>query len=312
MPVSEAKRGSEVIGRIFSIQRCSLHDGPGMRSVVYLKGCNLRCKWCHNPEGMDARPQILFHPSRCIACGGCASICPECHSFAGGMHIFDRHACARCGRCANICPANALEFSGRAYSPDALVAILMKDADYYRHSGGGVSFSGGECLLQIDFFREVAEKLRRNGVHVLVESALCIPQDHVLQAAKLADAFFVDLKHMDSAAHKRGTGCGNETILENVRLLCSVHGDVTLRVPLIPNFNTAWENLLASARFALDVGARGVQLLRYNALAASKYRSAGMSYQSFGSETQSPEDMRLLCTRLNSQLSKTNFVFWKE
>lgn len=312
MSVKEATQATVLSGNIFNIQRCSLHDGPGMRSVVYMKGCNLRCKWCHNPEGLDLKPQILFHNSRCISCGGCTSVCPECHSFAGNMHIFDRHSCDHCGRCVDICPADALEFSGRSYTSDALIALLMKDADYYQRSGGGVSFSGGECLLQLDFLREVSEKLHSYGIHTLVESALYLPEHCVTQTASFTDAFYVDLKHMDSDAHRRGTGFGNELILRNIHLLCSIHSDVTLRIPLIPGFNTSAENLKKTAQFALNSGAKNLQLLRYNALAISKYRSAGMLYHPFADESQSPKEMDLLCGTLNADLQKNDFVFWKE
>ena len=298
-------------GRIFSIQRCSVHDGPGLRTVVYMKGCNMRCRWCHNPEGLDPRPQILFHKSRCIGCGACASVCPAHHSLDGNVHRFDQEDCSRCGTCARICPSKALELSGRTYSVDELVHILMKDADYYRRSGGGVSFSGGECLLQLEFLEAVAAVLHEKGVHVLLESALNLPWASVARAAAFTDAFYVDVKHMNSALHRSQTGAANDVILNNIRRLCELHGNVTLRTPLIPGFNDYEENLRETARFSAAAGARGLQLLRYNALASSKYESIGMPYLAFGTEAQAEEDMGRLCRRLNAYIGKPDAVFWK-
>lgn len=315
MPINSISRPKNAhpaaLGRIFGIQRCSVHDGPGLRTVVYMKGCNLHCQWCHNPEGLDTRPQILFHKSRCIGCGACVSVCPTHHSMEGNAHFFDPEGCSRCGRCASICPSKALEFSGRTYSVDELVRILMKDADYYHRSGGGVSFSGGECLLQLEFLEAIATVLREKGVHVLLESALNLPWSNVVRAAAFTDAFYVDVKHMNSALHRSRTGVSNDVILNNIRRLCKIHSNVTLRTPLIPGFNTFEENLYETARFSIATGSRGLQLLRYNALARSKYESIGMPYSAFGSETQTEDDMDRLCRQLNAYVGKPETVFWK-
>lgn len=302
---------SEVRGRIFSIQRCSVHDGPGMRTVVYMKGCNMRCEWCHNPEGLDVHPQILFHKLRCIGCERCVSVCPMHRTHADLVRHLNTDQCLRCGMCADACPSNALEYSGREYTVEELMNVLMKDADYFRHTGGGVSFSGGECLLQIDFLGRVAEALHAQGLHVLLESALCLPWICVQRASGFADSFYVDVKHMNSDVHREHTGLHNNVILENIRRLCGIRSDVVLRAPLIPGFNDTLENLCATVRFAERVGARGLQLLRYNPLASSKYESAGMQYQSFGMETQTAGCMDSLCSQLNATIGRTQFAFWK-
>ena len=301
-------------GQIFSIVRASLHDGPGVRTVVYFKGCNLRCAWCHNPEGLDLRPQILMYPQRCIGCGRCMEICPEHHRLVDGEHAHVSEGCAGCGRCAQACPATAIELCGQNYTPEALMDVIRKDAHFYRRSGGGVSFSGGECLLQTDFLVEAARRCREEGIHVLLESCLNVPWPQVERAARAVDAFYVDVKHMDSQLHQRFTGAGNARILENIRSLSRIHPDVTLRVPLIPGANDGQENLEATLRFALSLNEniRGLVLLRYNPLAENKYRRTGRQYTAFGDAPQSVEYMEALCAKLNGLAEREGFVRYQQ
>jgi len=329
---------------ITDIARGSLHDGPGVRSVVYYKGCTLRCAWCHNPETLSPEPEILAYPARCIGCGRCASVCPlSCHiikivgdggeeSYRGEIscrgnsgyrsenerrrrfeHTYDRERCGCCGKCAEACPGEALVICGKKRSPADLFAELIKDKVYYRRTGGGVTLSGGECLLYPDDAAALLELLKAGGVHTVVETSLCVPWLHVEKVAPLTDVFLVDIKHMDSGKHAEYTGRGNELILENLRKLSAVHNDVTIRTPLIPGVNDDFENLSQTARAALSIGGgiRRMELLKYNTLGASKYAALGQKAAVFAPRAQSDAEMDEKCATLNQSLSLKNFIFYR-
>lgn len=276
-------------GLVFSIVRTSLHDGPGIRTVIYFKGCTLHCAWCHNPEGIAAHPEILSYPDRCIGCERCVSVCPE--HIRGGFRL---PACCRCGQCAQACPGEALVNCGERYTVNSLMKIIRKDKVYYDRSGGGVTFSGGECLMQSEFVADLAKACRDEGIHTACETALHVSQTSVSALIEHINLFYVDLKHMDPEVHKRWTGADNRRILENIRFLAKEHPNVIVRIPLIPGVNDDTENLSASARFIAECG-RGIQaleLLRYNELASSKYASVGYNDAQFaGWKPQSDTEM---------------------
>ncbi len=295
--------------RIINVARCSFHDGPGVRSVVYFKGCNLSCKWCHNPESQSALPEILYHESKCIHCGLCHVTCAACHAVENGTHVFDRALCTRCGKCAEACPTRALSLCGTEYDADALLQEIRADKDYFDESGGGVTFSGGECLLFPAFLREILTKCRQNGIHTAIETALDVPYSSIESVASLADLFLIDIKHMDSGMHKAYTGSGNERILDNIRRLAAAHPRLLFRVPLIPQVNDRWDNLKQTAEFALSVSDTArVELLKYNPLAENKYRALERTHCKYG-EPQTNDRLGKLCKDLNDAVGKEVVYF---
>lgn len=264
---------------IFSITRTSLHDGPGVRTVVYFKGCNMRCKWCHNPEGLEFERSILYNKNKCVHCRKCAEIC-ENISIAGAV-IIDRDKCRKCGKCTDICPAGALTAAGEEIMPDELIRLILKDKAYYDRSGGGVTLSGGECLLFPEFAAEILKACKEHGINTLIESALNVPWKNIEAVINYTDCFFVDIKHMDSELHKKFTGSDNCRILDNIKKLAGRHGDITVRVPVIPSVNDSKENLENIETFVKKCGIKKFEKLSYNNLAASKYEAIGKEYINF-------------------------------
>lgn len=299
---------------ITNIARGSLHDGPGVRTVVYFKGCALRCRWCHNPETLERGREILFLQSKCIHCGHCVMVCPAHHVIRGKDVEFLREGCAACGKCAESCPAGALSLCGEKKSLEEVFAEVRKDSHYYARSGGGVTLSGGECLLQPEFAGALLEKCRAHGIGTAIESALFVPWENVERVEKVTDWFFLDFKHPDSEAHRQWTGQGNERILENIRRLSRlVEGRITIRIPMIPGVNDTPETLenFGAVISTFGAGVSGVELLRYNHLAESKYRIAGREYRAFAREPQPEETILAHCARLQSVLPERMRVFTK-
>lgn len=302
-----------VKGCIFSIVRTSLHDGPGVRTVVYFKGCNMHCAWCHNPEGLSAKPEIILYEQRCIGCGRCLALCNQ-HQIEEGKHIHLSEGCHRCGACAEVCPSSAIELCGEMMDAGQLMRTIQKDLHYYRRSNGGVTFSGGECLLQSAFLQEVCAQCREAGVHVLIETALNVPWTEIAPLIDRVGTFYVDIKHMDSDIHRKYTGMGNRAILDNLQRLSALHPHIIARIPLIPGVNDDMENLLRSCRFAAGLGKniQGVHLLRYNPLGESKYQRMRKAYHAFASAPQDMASVQDLCARLNKELHLPGFVSCSE
>lgn len=299
---------------ITNISRGSLHDGPGVRTVVYLKGCGLRCAWCHNPETFHSSPLLLYAPGKCIHCGRCVFLCPECHKIDKDQMVYLREHCTVCGRCADACPSGALTLCGEEMDVEAVLRQVRKDAHFYIESGGGITLSGGECLLYPEFCRQLLMKCRQEGIGTAVESALFVPFAHVESVAPLVDIFFADVKLPDAARHRLYTGQDNHRILDNLQRLTNMHKNVILRIPLIPGVNDSLSDMDAFADVIspLGNGVRGVELLRYNYLASGKYALAGMKYRSFGHKSQSTAQMDALCTRLCQRLHGELPVYYRK
>ncbi len=290
-----------VTATITNISRGSLHDGPGVRTVVYFKGCGLKCRWCHNPETLKAQKQVLYIAQKCVRCGKCVEICPTCHKIQGNDMQFLHENCVACGKCADACPSLALTLCGEDKTAQELMDEIIKDRHYYTVSGGGVTFSGGECLLHSQFVKEIAGMCKDNLIHTAVESAFFVPWENVEEVLPFIDLFFADLKVPDSEKHRKFTGKDNKLIIENIRKLSTRHANIILRIPIIPGVNDLEEDMNAFAEIikSFGKGIKGVELLRYNNLAESKYKSAGSAYTKFGDSSQTDEEMKKLCSILS-------------
>lgn len=270
-----------ITGRVFDIQRFSVHDGPGIRTTVFLKGCPLRCRWCQNPEGLDRAISLWHFDNLCGRSGKCVEVCPSMAlTLAPEGLVINHAACTVCGKCVDACPRNALALDGQDMTVDEVVEEALRDALFHGVSGGGVTFSGGEALAQPQFLLEVATRLHQRGVTTTVESALHVPWASIEPLLDVIDLWVVDVKVADSAAHAVATGVPNELILANVRRLAA-HlagtGRLLVRVPLIPRYTATEENLRAIAALVHDIDpAVPVELMNFNPLAAAKYRRMGM------------------------------------
>jgi pyruvate formate lyase activating enzyme len=263
-------------GLVFNIQRYSIHDGPGIRTTVFLKGCPLRCWWCHNPEGISPEPEVLVIENRCLRCGQCREVCPQIKMGGNGSPKAQRARCIRCGACVEVCPSGARQLVGRRMNVAEVVAEAHKDRAFYEQSAGGVTFSGGEPLMQARFLRSLLEACRAAGIHTAVDTCGYVAKEELLAAAPLTDLFLYDLKVIDDDLHRQCTGVSNVVILENLLALGEVHQNIWLRMPLIPGFNDSVEQMGAVARFATSVpGVRQVNLLPYHGTAAHKWVRLG-------------------------------------
>ena len=260
-------------GYIFNIQKFCLHDGPGIRTSVFFKGCNLRCKWCANPESQNKEIQITWDSRKCIGCGACGEICPR-----GARSPEKAHLCTACGACLAVCPAGAIGREGNAVTVEEILTEVMKDKAFYDHSGGGVTLSGGEVLLQSVFALQLANCLREKGVHVAIETAGAVPQETFASVVRNTDYVLMDLKHYDSTAHQAGTGIGNQQILANLRFLRDCGVPYLVRIPVIPAFNDRLEDAAAFAELLKELDIHQVELLPFHQLGQHKYSLLGMDY----------------------------------
>ena len=266
----------------FDIQRNSFVDGPGIRTTVFFKGCNLKCAWCHNPESQSAKPQMMFYKDKCTGCGKCKSVCP--------YHL---EQCELCGKCTLYCPVDARKVCGKEHTVDEVLKEVLKDKAFYETSGGGVTFSGGECMLQIDFLAEILKKCKENGIHTAVDTAGHIPFESFEKILPYTDLFLYDIKIFDSQKHKQYVGVGNELILENLKKLFERKAKLWIRIPIIPDVNDSIEEIRKIKDFLKTIGtAEKIELLPYHTMGENKYRAIGKEPQIF--KTPDAENMKRL------------------
>lgn len=296
---------------ITNIQRTSFHDGPGIRTTVFLKGCSLRCFWCHNPETLRIGCELRYISSRCIHCGMCTAACrkasgPDCPDSPEGLveYAESHTACANCLQCTVLCPAQALVPTSRLYGEEELLSLVLADRDYYESSGGGVTFSGGEPLLQAEELAPVMDLLRAEGISIAVDTAGNVPWEAFQRVLQKTDLFLFDLKAADSQLHRSATGSSNELILENLDRLCREGAAVQIRIPLIPGVNTSPEEQERMAEIlAKYPGLKGVDLLPFHRMALSKYQQLGMDYRAGGLEPPDPQTLRQIEEQMKEKLS---------
>ena len=281
-------------GLIFDIQRFSIHDGPGIRTTVFMQGCNLRCFWCHNPESQAMGPQIQFFPDKCVGCANCVRACTHnAQLLLGGQRLYVRDFCQTCGRCVEECFAEALVIKAKKMTVEQVLAEVEKDRDYYDASKGGVTFSGGEPLLQRDFLRALLRACKLKGLRTAVDTAANVPWAALEQVLPYTDIFLVDVKAHDEKLHQQGTGVGNRLILENLARLTHGRAEVWVRIPVIPGYNDDPAELAAIADMLYELkGLWRVELLPFHHLGAGKYESLGLRYACAGLSTPSPDFMQ--------------------
>jgi pyruvate formate lyase activating enzyme len=267
-----------VVGRVFDIQRFSVHDGPGIRTTVFLKGCPLRCLWCHNPESIDPRPQLSYRPDRCIGCMRCVGVCPHgCHRIVDGAHVLDRTDCTTCGLCAEECYAEALEIVGKDLTVGKVMETVLSDRPFYETSDGGMTISGGEPLFQADFTHALLTVAKQEGLHTCLDTSGHAAWEAFERVLPVTDMFLFDIKETDPTALQELTGASERLVIRNLESLSQQGATIVLRCPLIPGLNDRTEHLQAIGEIAerLD-GIEFVDVHPYHPLGRSKLDALAM------------------------------------
>jgi len=265
---------------IFDIKRYAINDGPGIRVVIFFKGCNLHCAWCHNPESISAKVEKMYTPVKCIKCGSCVEACPEnAITLTPNGIITDPDLCKLCGKCAEVCPTKAIEMSGKEMTVAEIMDIIEKERIFFDQSGGGVTFSGGEPLVHKKMLIELLDECRKRKIHTAVDTAGYAGVETILEIAKRTDLFLYDLKIMDTEMHSKWTSMGNDKILQNLKAIAQTGSHIIIRIPLVGGINDTDENIEQTAKFisGLSGEKKIVHLLPYHNIAQHKYVKLGKS-----------------------------------
>lgn len=269
-------------GRIVNIQKYCVHDGPGIRTTIFFKGCPLNCLWCHNPESQRYEKEIMYNHEKCSMCGECEKRCPVNGIKLKENIFYDPTKCVFCENCIDFCINNARELVGKDYTVSEIMKEIKKDQMFYQESGGGVTLSGGEVMTQIRFVEELVRCCKENGISVAIDTCGYAPFDSFERILDNTDIFLYDIKLMDSKRHEKYTGKSNKIILENVKKLSKRGANIYLRIPLIEGINTDDENIEEIIRFALDLKISKVNLLPYHEIGSDKYKRLNMDYEKGG------------------------------
>ncbi len=290
------------LGLIFDLMRFALHDGPGIRTTVFLKGCSLRCWWCHNPESQLTEPEIFQFDDRCTLCGDCIDVCPAgALRIENGVLATDPALCQASGECVEACAVEARKMAGRWMTVDEVLAEVSRDQILYDESGGGVTLSGGEPLMQAAFTERLLAALKRRRIHTVLETCGLANPKLLRRISPNVDLFHYDLKLMDTAKHEYYTGVKNELILANLKLLADLGRPIVVRMPIIPGINDAEDDIAAASAYLQELGVGNVDLLPYHRIGGDKYRRLHREYRLPDLVPPSAEGMERLAARLRGE-----------
>lgn len=288
-------------GNIFNIQKYSIHDGPGIRTTIFFKGCPLKCKWCHNPESQSCESEIIFSIDKCIGCNSCIDSCVDkCIRFIDNEVVIDKEKCTLCRNCTNNCPTNAIEMMGKTMTVDEVMKEIEKDMVFYEESGGGVTFSGGEPLLQFEFLKTLLKKCREKGIYTAVDTSGYSSLEKIVEVSQYVQLFLYDIKHIDDEKHINLTGVSNKQILENLSGITKKGSNVWVRVPIIPGINDDDENILGIGSLMNSLNLKDIFILPYHNIAINKYDKLGKTYSLPNIKTPSDEHMEEIASKLKN------------
>ena len=287
---------------IFAIKPFEIHDGDGIRTTVFFKGCPLRCQWCHNPESYAAKKEMLFDAERCVNCLECTTLC-NANIIRDAKHVFARESCVLCGKCEETCPQNAFEISGKDMSAEEIAEEVLKDEIFMKGSGGGVTFSGGEPLMQVDFCVEIAKLLKARDINIAIDTCCAVSSSNIDKIIPFADTFLIDIKAIDEQTHIKCTGASNQQILKNIKYVDSLNVPIEIRYPYVPSMNDGEVDKIAHFIKELK-NVKCVRVLAYHNYADKKYERMGMSYPLPDVPMPTKEQIELVAARIRNISSK--------